>query len=140
MGDSLDGSTSTPTPLKKCIECGDEWITDQYEVTCLVTGNPVILVIVDPDPIDEDGPIIVGPACKRDRHALTPENWYVRVKKNGRIDQGCKACRQELNREAKKRQKAKRLRLEAEKLAYLYYEMDNKAGRKPRQPKTMEVS
>lgn len=126
MGDGLDVSTPTPTPLKKCIECGDEWITNQTEVTCLVTGNTVVLEIIDPDPIDDDGPIINGPACKRDKHALTPDNWYVLKKKSGSTEQGCIACRREMNREAKKRQKAKRLRLEAEKLAHLYYEMDNK--------------
>lgn len=122
MGDSMDGP---PTPLKKCIECGDEWITDQTEVTCLVTGNKVLLTVIDPNPIDEDGPIINGTPCKRDKHALTPDNWYIYPRKDGRVEQGCKACRLEMNRKAKQRQKAKRLRLEAEKLAHLYYEMDN---------------
>lgn len=125
MGDSLDGSAPAPTPLKKCIECGDEWITDQYEVTCLQTGNKIFLVVVDPDPIDVDEVPIPNP-CRAGKHTLTGDNWYSYYKK-GRPSpaQGCNDCRKEMNREAKRRQKAKRLRLEAEKLAHLYYEMDN---------------
>lgn len=125
MGDGLDASAPAPTPLKKCIECGDEWITDQYEVTCLQTGNKVILVVIDPEPIDVDE-VPIPNACKANKHSLTPDNWY-EYPRAGRPnpEKGCKECRKERNREAKRRQKAKRLRLEAEKLAHLYYEMDN---------------
>lgn len=124
MGDSMDDTTAT-VPLKKCIECGDEWITDQYEVTCLATGNKVILVVVDPEPIDIDEIPIPNP-CKAGKHTLTKDNWYSHQRKGRRTPEtGCSDCLKERNREAKRRQKAKRLRLEAEKLAHLYYEMDN---------------
>lgn len=128
MGDSMDDTTATtptPIPLKKCIECGDEWITDQYEVTCLATGNTVILVVVDPEPIDIDEIPIPNP-CRAGRHTLTEFNQFSHLRK-GRTkpETGCNDCLRERNREAKRRQKAKRLRLEAEKLAHLYYEMDN---------------
>lgn len=119
---SLDTPTAPPVPLKKCIECGDEWITDQTEVTCLVTGNKVILVVIDSNPIDVDDFLPPNP-CKAKKHTLTPENWYRYQKKTGRTEQGCNECRRERNRAAKQRQFAKRRAAraaeEAEKLAYL---------------------
>lgn len=105
----MDSTTEADmTPLKKCIECGDEWITDQYEVTCVVTRNPTFLVTVDENPIDEDEVFIPNP-CPSGKHTISPTNWYRLERKDGRIEQGCLKCRRERNSAAKVRQKARKL-------------------------------
>lgn len=101
-------TTISPTPLKKCFDCGDEWITDQDEVTCLVTGNKVVLEVIDSNPIDEDEPFVPNP-CAAGKHTLSSANWYRFERKNGRVEQGCLKCRRERNLAAKRRQKARKL-------------------------------
>lgn len=108
---ALDTTTS-PIPLKKCLDCGDEWITDQDEVTCLVTGNKVVLEVIDSNPIDEDEPYIPNP-CRAGKHSLTPENWRVYVRGDGKTEQGCRECYRAYHRAAKRRRKLeKKLALE----------------------------
>lgn len=109
---ALDATTS-PTPLKKCIECGDEWITNQTDVTCIVTGNKVTLEVIDSDPIDIDEPYVPNP-CKAGKHSMTPENTriYKRLD-NGYVERNCRECYKEYHRAAKRRRRIqKKLALE----------------------------
>lgn len=98
-----------PQPLKKCVECGDEWITDQVEVTCLQTGNKVVLTVIDPNPIDVDEPYIPNP-CRAGKHSLDiPGNLRVYQRPNdGKVESGCRECYREYHRKAKRRRRLQR--------------------------------
>lgn len=92
-------------PLKKCPSCGDEWITDQTSVKCLLTEQLTELIVIDPEPIDDD---YVQDPCPAGKHPYS-ENYYRFVRKNGKVEQGCRLCRRERNLAAVKKYKAAKL-------------------------------
>lgn len=84
------------TPLKKCPSCGDEFITNQTEVTCLLTKQITMLVVIDDNPIDDD----MSPnPCRAGIHNID-ETRYEYRRPGGKMESGCRECRRAMNRRA----------------------------------------